>query len=449
MCIRDSKKTTYRIVKYLSVNRKLISRLLYAILVIVAVSCSEVKQDYDFTIYNISIIDPVKKETVPNKTIYIKDGKIAKIEDSNDNHKSNGNSSIDGTNKFAIAGLWNMHTHICWKGDLNETIFPVLLSYGITGVRDMGGDLDILNRFKKQLLDDPSSGPNLYGPGPLIDGENPIHPDFSVALTDQNYKLILDSLYDRNIDFIKVYSLLSKDLVRQISQYSKDKNISFAGHISEYITPTEAAELQQKSFEHLNRIEDIRNDSLALKTFIATVKANNSWLCPTLLIYKRKIEIAQGKDLYHPLYDLIDEYLKNEWSQIKKKREGATSNPDKLEKLESIYKEQKELVKLFYKNNMQLLLGSDFGGMAFVYPGYSLHEEMALMQELGFDTYDILKMATYNPAVFFELTDTHGQIEKGKVADLVILNTDPVSDISNTLDINTVIKSGKIVKRQK
>lgn len=424
--------------------------ILYFLIGFSLIACQTSKNKYDLIISNISVIDPVNKRIVPNQTIYIQSGTISNIETFNEDDLTGYDSIItDGTGKFIIAGFWNMHTHVCWKEGLDETLFPILLSYGITGVRDMGGNVEILNLFKEKISDNPSTGLNLYGPGPLIDGENPIHPDFSVALTEENYKRILDSLYNKNVDFFKVYSLLPKDLVKKVSAYSQEKNIPFAGHVSEYMTPTEAASLGQKSFEHLNRIEDIRNDSLALRSFIESLKSNNAWVCPTLIIYKRKIEIAQGVNLYHPLDTVVDDYLKSEWSQIKKRREGAASNPDKLKELKSIYNDQKVLVKKLYAEEIQLLIGSDFGGMAFVYPGIGFHEEMELMQDLGFNTYDILRMATYNPAVFFELTDTHGQIEKGKVADLVILNTDPVSDISNTLDINTVIKSGKIVKRQK
>ena len=93
-----------------------------------------------------------------------------------------------------------------------------------------------------------------------------------------------------------------------------------------------------------------------------------------------------------------------------------------------------------------MLIGSDFWGMAFIYPGYSYHEEMALFAELGFDNYDILRMATYNPALYFNISTTHGSIEKGKIADMVLLDKNPVDNIHNTREIVTVIREGKKVK---
>lgn len=411
-------------------------------LVFLLFSCT--LQDHaDIVITNINIIDPVDHQIIPDQTIFIRDGIIAEIFTSEENVEDIvADSIIDGTDKYILSGFWNMHTHVAWKGDLDKSIFPVLLSYGITGVRDMGGDANILNRFKAQIKTNPTSGPKLYGPGPLLDGSNPIHPDFSEAVTEQNVNQILDSLYNK-VDFYKIYSLLPENILKTISAYSQENSIPIAGHVSEYITPTQAAQLGYKSFEHLNRIEDIRSDSAELKSFIKAAKKSYSWFCPTLVIYQRKVQIAEGQDLYHPLYNKIDNYLKEEWQRAKKHREGVGANPKKLKELKSIFSEQKELVKLLYQKGLPFLIGSDFGGMAFVYPGYSFHEEMYLLAQIGVNNYDILKMATYNPAVYFNIADKYGSIAEGKAADLVILDKNPVEDIQNTLQISTVIRNGK------
>ncbi|MFB3056545.1 MAG: amidohydrolase family protein [Ignavibacteriaceae bacterium] len=414
--------------------------------VLLMAACNNRFHDVDLVITNVTIVDPVNQKITPSQNILIKDSIIQEIFDNSIKINIADSLIIDGTGKYVISGFWNMHTHVCWKEDLNETLFPVLLSYGITGVRDMAGDAEIMNSFKHQIENDPTSGPLIYGPGPILDGENPIHPDFSVALTEMNLQQTLDSLYSKKVDFLKVYSLLPANIVEQISAYSQKRNIDFAGHISEYISPVKAAKLHQKSFEHLNRIEELYADTAELNAFIQAVRDNQSWLCPTMIIYKRKIEIAEGKDLYHPLYEVVDNYIKAEWQQIKARREGAVSSPGKLDQLITTYNAQKELIKLFYQKNVPMLIGSDFGGMAFIYPGYSYHEEMALFAELGFDNYDILRMATYNPALYFNISTTHGSIEKGKVADLVLLDKNPIDNIHNTREIVTVIREGKKVK---
>jgi imidazolonepropionase-like amidohydrolase len=337
-----------------------------------------------------------------------------------------------------------MHTHVTWKDDLDVSLFPVLLSYGIIGVRDMGGDAAILNKFKAQIEATPISGPKIFGPGPLLDGINPIHPDFSEAVTGKNVHQILDSLYNK-VDFYKLYSLLPENIIKKISAYSKEHNMPIAGHVSEFITPTQAAQLGYKSFEHLNRIEEIRTDSTELESFFKAAKDSRSWFCPTLVIYERKVQIAEGQDLSHPLYNKIDRNLREEWLQVKDYREGVGSNPTKLKELISIFSEQKRLVKLLYENDLPFLIGSDFGGMAFIYPGYSFHEEMHLLSQIGINNYDILKMATYNPAVYFNITDKYGSIAEGKAADLVILDKNLVDEIQNTLQISALVRNGQLL----
>lgn len=326
---------------------------LFILICILLTSCKAEKQDYDLVIKNISIIDPLEEEIIPHQSIFIKDDKIIKVEESPE-IKTHDSITIDGTGKYALSGLWNMHTHVTWKKDLAEKIFPLLLSYGITGVRDMGGDAGILNDFKEKLRRKPYKGPKLFGPGPIIDGSNPVHPHFSVGLTKENINSVLDSLARKNVDFLKVYSLLPEDLVQEISEYSTTSGIPFSGHISEYIEPGKAVKLGQKSIEHLNRIEDLSKDSLALKTFVQEVRKNKTWLCPTLLIYKRKVDMALGVDLSHPLYKELDPILKSEWRNAREQRKLSDEDSTKLKSIQTTFQRQKELIEYFYNNEIPI-----------------------------------------------------------------------------------------------
>jgi len=408
--------------------------------------CLSQSTTYDLVIKNGSLIDVKNSKIIPGHTIYIKGERIEKIEKTKKHKKIISDTIIDGTGKFILPGFWDMHIHICWKENLNS-IFSTLLSYGITGVRDMGGDVGILKKFKNQVKKNLHSGPALFGAGPILDGEKPIHPDFSIPLTQKNVRQVLDSLYTEKVDFLKVYSLLPRAVLNSISSYAKEKNIPFSGHVSEYLTPEEASEIGQKSFEHLNRLEDLQNDSIRLSAFIKLAKSNNTWVCPTLIIYKRKAEFAQNEFYIHSLYTHLDIDLKNEWEQVKKKWQSKTLTREEVLGAHEKFENQKKLVKNFYDNGIRLLLGTDFAGMQFIYPGYSLHEEMALLQNIGIPPSEIIKMATIYPALFLGINTTYGSVEEKKMADLIVLNENPIIDIRNALKINTVLKAGKIVNR--
>ena len=427
---------------------KLTKSFISSILLFSWLSCFSQSTSYDLVIKNISVIDVQHKEIIPKQTIYIKGDRIAKIERNKVQKKIVSDTIIDGTGKFILPGFWDMHIHICWKENLND-LFPTLLGYGITGLRDLGGDVNILNKFKQQVKNNPQSGPAIFGAGPILDGEEPVHSDFSVPLTQNNVRQVLDSLYSEKIDFLKVYSLLPKPVLDSIATYAKEKNIPFAGHVSEYLTPEEASTLGQKSFEHLNRLEELQNDSTRFSAFIKAAKSNNTWICPTLIIYKRKFEFSKKEFYLHALYNELDIDLKTEWEHVKKKWQSKALTEEETIHSQTRYENQKKLVKSFYDNEIPFLLGTDFAGMQFVYPGYSLHEEMALLQSIGIPPFDILKMATYNPALFFEVADLYGSVEHKKMADLIILDESPIVDIQNTLKISSVIKAGKMVKNIK
>ena len=418
--------------------------LLLLLLLNSCLSCQKEPYKYDIVIEDITIIDTENSRLLPHQTIFIKQDRIDKILATSIDTAIIADSVIDGTGKYILPGFWDMHVHTCWKEDLDKKVFPVFLQFGITGIRDMGGNLEILNTFKENSIIQPHSYPNLFGAGPILDGKKPIHPAFSVPVTRENYKSILDSLRNLHIDFFKVYSLLKEDVLDSIASYSKQNNISFSGHISENITPEKASQMGYRSFEHLNRIEELAVDSIRLSKFVESVKKNKNWICPTLILYQRKFQIDKGEFFYHSLFEDLDQDLKMEWNILKQRT--VAKEEDDLINSNNRFIRQKELVKTLYDNQIPLLLGTDFAGMQFIYPGYSYHEEMQLMQDLGIPQYDILKMATLNPAIYLDVTELYGTVEKNKIADLIILNENPIENIVNTLTIDMVIKSGTIVK---
>lgn len=420
-------------------------RTLFLLLIIPFFTCQKTASKVDIIISDVSIIDVENSKILSDRTILIKGGRIVNIiEEVHSGVVSD--TVLNGAGKFVIPGFWDMHAHVTWKENIDQKVFPIMLQYGVTGVRDMGGNAGILNSFKEKAKDSTKIYPSLYGPGPILDGEFPIHPAFSEPVTLSNLRTTLDSLYQSNVDFFKTYSLLTQDVMDTIAAYSKEKQIDFAGHISEYISPEKASELGQKSFEHLNKLEELIGDSDRISKFSQLVTQNENWLCPTLLIYQRKFEIENGEFFYHSMYEQLDPDLKFEWEQAK--TNSINSPKTKLSISEQEFEDQKKLVKTFHDNGIPFLLGTDFAGMQFVYPGYSLHEEMALLQSIGISPFEILKMATYNPAVFLEISDSYGTIEINKMADLVILNSNPIENIENTLSISDVIKAGKFVRQQ-
>jgi imidazolonepropionase-like amidohydrolase len=398
-------------------------------------------------IQNTNIVDVIKGRIIPNQIVIIKDSIILSLNRNANINYPAGAKIIDGKDKFLMPGLWDMHFHITWDSGNDTTLFNMLLRYGITGIRDMGGSLTILNKFKKEVQENSEAGPEIFGAGPIIDGNPPVHKDFSLPVdSSTDLKHQLDSLKKNGADFIKTYSLIEKTELEKIASYSRSNHIPFAGHLSEYIEPEISIKLGQKSVEHLNRLDDIWIKDKKRTNVIATLmRDNGTWLCPTIITYFLKVHMIDSSILNEHFEKYINAELKKEWLGARLARIKKFSNKDQLTKQEELFKQQNDLLAFLYSKKIKLLARSDFAGMPFIYPGIGLHQELELMVKAGVPIAEVLKSATINPALYFGIQNRYGSITPGKYADLILLNENPLIDIKKTKTIIKVFKKGREV----
>ena len=253
-----------------------------------------------------------------------------------------------------------------------------------------------------------------------------------IVLSDISY--LLDSLYKRGASFTKTYSLIKDRELRIISEHLASKKRHFAGHLSEHIEPELSIDLGIRSVEHLNRLEDL--DTLQLERVIHKMVKNNTWLCPTLIIYYNKWALSVN-DLRQPDLDVtIHPRLKVEWERSLQNNSRAFNEIDFIKRL--------ELVKHLHNSGIPLLAGSDFAGMPFVYPGQGLHQELMWLQKGGLTPAEVLSTCTINPARYWGITDL-GLIKPGYQAEFVILKRNPLDDISNLSSIRQVYRKGQLI----
>ena len=398
-------------------------------------------------IKNINVIDVINGRVLPNQDVVIKDKAIYFIGNRFSGIIPSNSTSIDGTGKYLSPGLWDMHFHLCWDKNNDTLLYPILLKNGIMGIRDMGGDLDIMKSFKKKLASDSIIGPEIYGAGPIIDGNPPVYYDFSIPVDDKsNIPAILDSLKTNGSDFFKTYSLIREPQLKAISNYCLKHNMTFAGHLSEYIQPEISISYGQKSIEHLNRLDEIwqvnksRIDSIAQLMLV-----NHTCLCPTLITYQLKTRIFDTSVINHEYAKFIPASLMKDWKVSWEKRIQQHSNLSDLTILNKVFEGQMELVNHLHKMGVMILAGSDFGGMPYVYPGISLYQELRLMVDAGLSNIEALKTATINPAIYLSRQENYGSLSVGKYADMIILEHNPFDNIDNLKTIITVIVKGKIL----
>jgi imidazolonepropionase-like amidohydrolase len=309
-----------------------------------------------------------------------------------------------------------MHIHVA----SDPRALGLLLAAGITGARDMGGDpkqvLETRRRIKSGKLD----GPRLLVAGPMLAGP-PSDADDStwVIRTPGEANKVVASLLGQGVDFIKVHDHLSRETYRAVADSARAKGIPFAGHVSEYVTPVEASDIGQKSIEHFEFLPkacmalfDPKRpatpagcDRAALDSLMKTFATNGTWLDPT----------AGAFQYFAP----------DQWTTIR-----------------SAYRSVAALIR---SNGVRVLAGTDQNSYLESkgsVPGQSLHEELVFFVDAGFTPAEALRAATEGPAEFLGLADSLGTIQSGRSADLVLLDADPLQDISNTRHVAVVIKQG-------
>jgi imidazolonepropionase-like amidohydrolase len=333
---------------------------------------------------------------------------------------------IDGREKYLIPGLWDMHVHT--EGE--DRALHLLIAYGITGGRDMAGDVAKLADARRRITSGELTGPRLVLAGPMLEGPPSQADDWTwIIHSPEEACNAVNRLAELRVDFIKVHDGLARESFLAIAAASKERGISFVGHVPASMTPAEASDLGQKSIEHLEFVPKSRHalfesvaggaprhlpsgcDPQSLDELLHRLAHNGTWLDPTIQSFRY--------------------WAPTLWS--------------------AIFSEFRELVRSIRQNYVSILAGTDSSSFLEEKgdpPGTSLHDELALLVDAGFTPSEALRAATLNPALSLGLSDSLGTIEAGKTASMVLLEANPLQDIRNTERIVAVISEGRYLNRE-
>jgi imidazolonepropionase-like amidohydrolase len=441
-------------------------------------------------ITHVTIVNP-QGPSQQDMTVVVSGGVIERIGAASDRERPAHKDELqfDARGKFLIPGLWDMHTHIAgisadpaWS---KNVLLPLLVANGITGIRDMGGDLRALQEWRREIALGALLGPQIVAAGPML---LPAHPPGKAKSTDPSVlevgtpgeaRAAVDQLQNQGADFIKVIQL-SREAYFAVAEESKKDGISFAGHIPIAVTASEASAAGQKSIEHIiysslaldcsSEEADLRRRLLeaaakrdrsdaavyddADKTFSpqkaaalwATFNRNGTWVTPTLYsisIVALSLQQSSQLSLNDPLLAYVPSALQKEWR--------PTGPPSQKELADAAwwqrqYENDRKLTGEMHRAAVRLLAGSDSLDR-YVFPGSSLHYELRELVAAGLTPQEALQTATENAAKFFSRKDT-GMIAAGRRADMVLLDADPSLEIANTQKISGVVLAGQFLQRK-
>lgn len=408
-----------------------------------------------------TIIDVVDGKSLHERTVVIEGDRIEAVsEEVAETHDCT--NQVDGSGKFLIPGLWDMHVH----GTSRASLWPVYVANGVTGVRDMFGASDH-QALRSRLAAAPVK-PRVHMSGPLLDGPPGIWPGSKLVVSADEARQAVSAQAVAGVDFIKVYQLLSRDAYFAIMEEARRLGLPAAGHVPSSVSAREASEAGQVSIEHLidvavscsadegslrtqppqSFIDSRRVDATAVQNFdvekckqLAEVfMRNGTWMVPTLTVSH-----AESRD--HEADDDARRRLLHFNAEARTWLEAAQPYPDEvLSVLEAAHNADRKLVSFLYEEGVPFLAGTDALN-PYTFPGFSLHDELALLVESGLSPLAALQAATINPARFLGAETRLGSVEAGKLADLVLLDADPLVDIRNTTKIAGVFSDGRYFDR--
>lgn len=414
-------------------------------------------------ITNVTIIDTAGKPTLEPATVVIRGGRITEIGSPARIRIPPSAQIVAGAGKFLVPGLWDMHMHLSL---VSEHAFPLLIVNGVTGVCDMGGDLDQIDRWRERIKSGSRLGPKIIRAGPMLDGPRTEEGKFRLTVNNSaEGREAVASLKKRGVDFIKVYHFLSRDSYFAIADEAKKQRIPFAGHIPNGVSPREASDAGQRSLEHTSVLlqalisladkKDRTQKQLTAEAFdkltgeqgtelFQAIARNGTWHTPTLVVsqsFLLRPEMAAKPDDRRKYMAAI---AKEHWEKNNPvpKDVSADDMAERKKALERLF----ELVATMRRAGVAMLAGTD-PPTRDVFPGFSLHDELGLLVKAGLTPLEALQAATLNAAKCLGLSDAYGTVEKGKVADLLLLDADPLADIANTREIVAVIVGGKVLPK--
>ncbi|HUQ80833.1 MAG TPA: amidohydrolase family protein [Gemmatimonadaceae bacterium] len=409
-------------------------------------------------ITNVTVIDGASATPRASQTVIVRGNRVASVGAASSTRAPSGARVIDGRGKFLIPGLWDMHVHTAIAG--GRPLLALYVANGVTGVRDMAGDWDTLTTWRGEITHGALVGPRIVASGPYLEGGDVPIPHLN-ARTPAEARTGVDSLVSLGVDFIKVHSQLNAESYFAIARRARERGIVFAGHVPRVVGSAAASDSGQKSIEHLLAIPApcTPRDSIALQPrftvqsalgrcssedlapLYAKFAGNGTYVTPT---FTAQVEVANwptravpGDSVAHYLPKAVKDYV----ASIFPMPDSIPPNADSVGR--AMLTKRLQQVAAMQRAGVHILTGTD-APLRNSPPGFGLHEEMVLLARGGMSPLEVLRAATLEPARYLGMLDSAGTVAAGKLADLVLLDANPLADIGNVRRVSAVIANGRV-----
>jgi imidazolonepropionase-like amidohydrolase len=387
------------------------------------------------TIDNVTVVDVTNGRLQRRRTVVIEGTRIARIVNATPDTRAA--ATVDGTGMFVIPGLWDMHVHAYFTNDTakfhstSDVMFPLFIVNGVTGVRDLGSNLEASLAARDSIAQHQLIGPRMMISGPMIDGPTTRYAAAIKVATPDEARDAVRMLKQRGVDLIKTQTLIPREAYFALADEATRIGIPFEGHVPSSVTAMEAITAHQRSFEHMIGVSDTN------ATLIAELGRQRVWQCPTVInSVGTAADFLSDAGLPYWLREAVNGWRTAALSRLEASDSAQQASRDRTTR-------RLGLIKSMFDAKVPLLAGTDAPQGYDLVPGFSLHRELELFVRAGLTPLQALQTATLNPAMYFGKTAEWGTVAPGKTADLVLLTRNPLVDIANTRSIAAVIADGR------
>lgn len=421
----------------------------------------------EIVIAHVAVVDVATGAVRRDMSVRIDSNRIISVKPSNTTPAPAQARVIDSTDKYLIPGLWDAHVHLSYMG---SCALPVFVANGVTAVRDAGARLDEVRAWRREIARGELVGPYIRTAGPDLESGTWLDRAYAIAPPDHQFwywgprirvdgpddaRRIIDSLASLGVDFVK-FRNLSRPTFLAIAREARRRGLPLVGHAPHGTAIDEAADSGMSSIEHAETITlalDTLSRAGRLRMFQELARVGTR-VTPTLVTeYESHIIpdsvaraiVADTAGRRDPERRYVSARMLGVWaSTLALNAKGDDGTTDWHE----LFERQVADMRMAHRAHVRFLAGTDLGSVPGLYPGASLHDELRLLvQDVGLTPHEALRAATTEPAMLAPGTARRGVIAPGAVADLVLLDANPLDDIDNTRRIRAVVSGGRLLDR--
>ncbi|MES1221168.1 MAG: amidohydrolase family protein [Bacteroidota bacterium] len=401
-------------------------------------------------IKNVNVFNSITGTVSLNNTVLIKNGKIEKTGSASIVTIPSSYKVIDGTNKFLMPGLWEMHGHF------DQSSGPFMIAQGVTNLRDMGNGPSLLT-VREQIKKDSILGPDISYISGFIDQAGPYAGPTGAIIHNLNEGLkAIDEYKKKGYDQIKLYSSIKPEWVKPLAAKAHSLGMRVCGHIPSHMTASQAIDAGYDEVTHINMMMlnffgdtvETRNmnrfklvgekgymidlDGAEAQALIKKMKDKNIAHDPTITTFEDMFIGLPGKpsEAYRPILAYLPAEIKRSAMAG-----GFIGDDAQIESYQKSYDAMKKMIKKLYDNKITIVAGTD-GGI--------VQHELETYVDCGIPNADVLRMATIVPAKLTGKDKLFGSIEEGKIANLILIDGNPLQNMQDIRKVYLTIKGGKI-----